>query len=318
MDRFEPPTYTAATRPGIEEDIIKILGASGSGYKNYVTTLGDIHDGLAIDLSQFNSIDTTAETVAVGAGVKIDDIIGHIYSAGILLQTGNAFGPGVIGVTLGGGVGRLTGVYGLMIDDLASQDSSSNFLGKSVARANFGIITSAPCNLHPLSNDGNIFTADLIFPANMTSDFFKTVESLNGNMPAEMSGIATIIYDNSTNQTQLMTNWVYVGTEGGARTALAPIFDFDPPYSSVSVIPWNLLINSTFNGFGTTVCQEGFIRDMYSANLKNYNASTFDTIIDKMSGFFDEYPGGRSNALQYEIYPNQAMAVVSADETAWP
>jgi hypothetical protein len=239
----------------------------------------------------------------------------------------------MIGVTLGGGIGRFTGFYGLMIDALvsvrivtangtlleASETSNPDlFWGIRGAGANFGIITSATYNLHPLPNEGNIFTIDLIFPANMTSEFFKAVETFNGSMPKEMAGIAIMTFDAATNQSEMLNNWIYVGNEADARRVLAPILDLNPPYSVGKMVTSNLLINSTFNGFGAVVCEEGVIRDIYSTGLKNYSASTWSTAFEKMSEFFLNYPGGRSSALQFELYPNQAMSAVSADATAWP
>lgn len=37
-----------------------------------------------------------------------------------------------------------------------------------------------------------------------------------------------------------------------------------------------------------------------------------------MQQYFANYPGGRNSALQFELFPNQAMAAVSSNETAFP
>jgi FAD/FMN-containing dehydrogenase len=236
-------------------------------------------------------------------------------------------------VTLGGGVGRFTGMYGLMIDALASvrivtasgevveasKDTNWDlFWGVLGAGANFGIITSATFNLNDLPNGGNIYTTDMIFPANQTAAFFEAVETFSGTLPAELAGIAIMSYDSTTSESEMMTNWIYVGSEADAESVLAPITALNPSYHTSEVVAWNKLINSTFNNFGALVCEAGAIRDIYSTNLKNYSASTWSAAFSKMSDFFDNYPNGRSSALQFELYPNQAMNAVSADSTAWP
>ncbi|TIC99758.1 FAD-linked oxidoreductase afoF [Colletotrichum higginsianum] len=341
---FNPPTYTAAISPATEKDVIKIVNLAASnnipflatgGRHGYTTTVGDLDNGLAIDLSLLNDIKINKgqKTLTVGPGVRVNEILDLVHKAGFFLQTGTAYCPSVIGVALGGGVGRFTGLYGLMIDDLVSvrivtangtvleaskKTNADLFWGIRGAGANFGIITSATFNVHPLLNKGNIFTTDLIFPANMTSAFFKAVETYSGRMPAEMAGIAIQVYDPAVGQSQVMTNWIYVGPEADARRVLAPILDLRPPYAVSSNVPANKLINSTFSGFGAAVCQEGVIRDIYSVNVRNYSAATWDKTFEKMARFFEDHPGGRGSALQYELYPNQAMASVSKDATAWP
>ncbi|TGJ85551.1 hypothetical protein E0Z10_g3189 [Xylaria hypoxylon] len=344
---FDAPTYKAAIQPATEGDVIKAVNlathfkipflATG-GRHSYTTTLGKLHDGLAIDLSQLNSvkIDEVAETVTVGPGVIIDDILDPLFHAGFMIQTGTAFCPAVIGVTIGGGVGRFTGIFGLMLDALvsvkivtaagsfieASQTSNPElFWAIRGAGANFGIITSATYRVHPLSkvpNNGNIFSVDFVFPKNMSSPFYKAVQSLNNKLPPELAGISFINYNSATNQAQVASNWVYIGTEKKARQALAPIFELDVAPTSAKTVPWNKLINSTFNNSVAGICQPGVLRDLYSNNFKNYSAATYNSLFDKMSKFYDKYPGGRNSALQLEFYPNQAMKRVPITATAWP
>ncbi|KAI5918413.1 hypothetical protein F4810DRAFT_576182 [Camillea tinctor] len=341
---FDPPTYTAAISPGTEEDVIKLVNLARSndipflatgGRHGYTTTIGDLHDGLAIDLSNLNSysIDSDAGTLTAGAGVRVNTIMDPVYEAGYFLQTGTAYCPGLIGVTLGGGIGRFTGLYGLMIDALvsvrivtangtlieASESSNSDlFWGIRGAGANFGIITEATFQLNPVPNGGNIFTSDLIFPANMTNEFFQAVESYNNVFPAEMAGIVIMSWDDTSNSTVLLTNWIYVGSEDDARSALAPILNLSPPYLTTQMVTANKLINSTFNNFAAAICTEGVIRDIHSTNLKNHNATTWQSTFEQVADFFESHPGARSGAVQYELYPNQAMNAVSSDATAWP
>ncbi|RWA08729.1 hypothetical protein EKO27_g6368 [Xylaria grammica] len=342
---FEAPTYQAALQPATEADVIKAVKlatrfnipflATG-GRHSYTTTLGKLHDGLAIDLSQLDTveIDKVAETVTVGPGVIINDILDPLFDAGFIIRT--AFCPGVIGVTIGGGVGRFAGIFGLMLDALvsvrivtatgnlieASQTSNPElFWAIRGAGANFGIITSAIYKVHPLSkvpNDGRIFTVDFQFPNNMSSPFYKAVESLNDKLPPELAGLSFVNYNSTTNQAQVVSNWVYLGTEKNAREALAPIFELNVAPTSAKIVTWNKLINSPFNNDVATLCQRGGLRDIYSANFRNYSAATYDTLFDKMSKFYDKYPGGRNSALQLEFYPNQAMKRVPTTATAWP
>lgn len=121
----------------------------------------------------------------------------------------------MIGVTLGGGVGRFEGEYGLVIDALesvrmvtatgtlveASRTCNPDlFWAIRGAGANFGIITSATYKVHRYMNDGNVYLVDFTFPSNLSSSYSKVAESLQSNLNPKLAGNAFIIYNAATNQ----------------------------------------------------------------------------------------------------------------------
>lgn len=106
---FEEPTYKAAVRPGTELDVRTAVSVSHAskndrakptkvsiatlnsipflatgGKHGYSTSFGELGDGLAIDLSNFNTInvDKNASTVTIGGGVRFSDIFDPLYAAG--------------------------------------------------------------------------------------------------------------------------------------------------------------------------------------------------------------------------------------------
>ncbi|KAI1660864.1 FAD-binding domain-containing protein [Daldinia decipiens] len=340
---FSAPTYSAAVSPGTEEDLVRIVKLATThkipflatgGRHGYTTTLGRLHNGLAIDLSHFNSLNlnTTAQTLTVGPGVRVGDIFDPLYNAGFEIQTGSASCPSLIGVTLGGGVGRYQGVYGLITDALvsvrivtasgdivhASKDFNSDlFWAIRGAGANFGIIISATYGLHPLIDDGDVFTVEYIIPKERSSEYFRTIESMSP-LPAELASIMLINSNATTNKTQVQSQWTYKGREDKARAALAPILSLDLEVTRMAIDPWNRLIDNAFGGIMDSICRANITRDLYSWNMKNYSASTYDASFAKMDAYFAKYPGGRNSVLQFEFFPNQAMAAIPSDETAFP
>ena len=58
------------------------------GRHGYTTTLGDLQQGLAIDLGQFKtySIDSAAGTVTVGGAATIADFQDALYEAGYMIR----------------------------------------------------------------------------------------------------------------------------------------------------------------------------------------------------------------------------------------
>jgi hypothetical protein len=113
--------------------------------------------------------------------------------------------------------------------------------------------------------------------------------------------------------------WVYKGPEDQARALLTPIFDLDLLVTAVDVVKWNVLIGSAFGGnVMDAICAGNITRDLYSWNMKNYSAASYSAAFTKMHEYFTNYPGGRNSVLQYELFPNQAMAAVPAKDTAFP
>jgi hypothetical protein len=119
-------------------------------------------------------------------------------------------------------------------------------------------------------------------------------------------------------QVQLAANWVYIGPEEEGRKVLAPILALNPVSSSINMVAWNILIASIGDHFDQLGCTPEVIRDLYNLNLRNYSADTFQSSFTKMAQFFADNPGGRNSNLLFEFFPNQAMAAVPADETAYP
>ncbi|KAK0622036.1 hypothetical protein B0T17DRAFT_609009 [Bombardia bombarda] len=342
---YSAPTYSAAISPGTEEDARKVVKlavksnvsflATG-GRHGYTTTLGRMQDGLAIDMSKFKSVvvNKAAKTLTIGAGVRTGEVIEPLWAAGLQLPTGSASCPGLVGVTLGGGVGRFMGIFGLVLDSLVSvrlitaggqlitvsrTENANLFWGLRGAGANFGVVTSATFKVYPLINGGNLLSAEMVFPASQSAAYFNLVESYNGRLPKELAGITIVSWDAASNSTVVQVNWVYAGPEAAGRAAMAPFIALNPPILYVNVVPWNLLI-ATAGGGGVdkAVCQDNIPRDLYSLNLRRFHAPTYISSFAKMDAFFQQNPGGRSSILQFEFFPNQAVIAVPANDTAYP
>lgn len=121
----------------------------------------------------------------------------------------------MVGITLGGGVGRFTGIYGLVADALVSvrlvnangdvvevSDTSHPDLFWAIrgAGANFGVVTSVTYRLHERCSEmGEVTNIDMIFPAEMSSAYFKALESY-GAMPERLASVSVIHYSQDTNK----------------------------------------------------------------------------------------------------------------------
>ncbi|BBY67194.1 FAD-binding oxidoreductase [Mycolicibacterium helvum] len=132
-----------------------------------------IDDGLVIDVSALKSVtvDGTARTATVGAGLNQLEAVIELGTAGFVAPTGTEGTVGLAGATLGGGFGLLTRCYGMASDNLLSAevvvasadggaqvvlaDEQTNpdllWALRGAGNGNFGIVTSLTYGIHPLT-----------------------------------------------------------------------------------------------------------------------------------------------------------------------
>ncbi|KAI0550085.1 FAD-binding domain-containing protein [Xylaria curta] len=341
---FDEPTYAAAISPATEGDVVqavKIATSNGipflatGGRHGYTTTLGNLKNGLALDLSQFNTVevDKTAGTLTVGGAVRVSQIYDPVYEAGYELQVGTASCPGLVGLTLGAGVGPWAGVHGLLLDALlsyrvvtangsaitVSESSHSDlFWAMRGAGANFGVVVSATYQLQPQTNKGQILAADFIIPAGKNGSYFKLLQSYNGGSLPENLSISSFMTWNATlNAAQVSGTWAYLGPKEAGLKAFQPLLDLKPIIST-AVYPYNTIIQSVAGGADAFICLDGGIHDVYTVNARNLSASTYTSVFGQFSTLLANYPEFQGSVIQVAVFPNNAAMAVPDASTAYP
>ncbi|KAI1142783.1 FAD-binding domain-containing protein [Hypoxylon sp. FL0543] len=340
---YKAPKFVAVATPKNEEEVVKIVKAARAsnipflataGRHGYVTTLGKLDGGLAIDLSLINtvSIDKAAATVTVGAGTKLGDVTVPVDEAGFELPVGSCPGVGIVGVTIGAGVGLFQGLYGLIIDSLLSvrlikadgevveaseKINPDLFWAIRGAGANFGIITSATYKLHKPVNNAQVFTADAIFPASAKSAYFDVLQSFENKMPAELAMATLIVWDPNSESTQILSTFIYSGTEESARQVLAPFFELSPPVVRAGSCPYSQVQQTILFGSFTT-SPSGNIHDIFTVNVRRFAAETLKSTFDKFDAFYKAHPAARTSVAVLETFSNKAVAAVPDETTAYP
>ncbi|HEV2240126.1 MAG TPA: FAD-binding oxidoreductase, partial [Streptosporangiaceae bacterium] len=142
--------------------------SGGHGYGGW----SSVSNGLVADVTPMSSFavgtgPAGAGTVRVGAGTFLIDLYDDLSSRGLAIPGGSCPTVGIAGLTLGGGVGVLSRIYGLTSDNLVSvqivtadgivrtcdaQTNSDLFWAcRGGGGGNFGIATSFTLRTHPLS-----------------------------------------------------------------------------------------------------------------------------------------------------------------------
>lgn len=137
-----------------------------------------VDGGLVIDVSRMKSaeIDAAARTATVGAGINQLEAVTTLGNAGFAAPTGIEGTVGLVGATLGGGLGPLTRLHGMASDNLvaaevvvasadggaaviiADEENNPDLLWalRGAGNGNFGIVTSLTYKIHPLTRTTHI------------------------------------------------------------------------------------------------------------------------------------------------------------------
>ncbi|KAI0396108.1 FAD-binding domain-containing protein [Xylariaceae sp. FL0594] len=341
---LDSPTYLAAVSPATEADIKQLLQLATSnnipflvsgGRHGFTSTLGQLQAGLAIDLSRMNdvTVNKSAGTMTVGGGTRLRDIYDPVYEAGYELPIGTCSCPGIVGVTLGAGIGPWAGVHGFIIDTLlamvvltangtvvhaAKHSHSDLFWALRGAGANFGVVLSATYQLQPQINNGKLLVAELVIPAEKAATYFDLLKSYESTQPPALSLSSFINFNSTTNQTQVAANWAYIGPEDEGLEAFQPVLSLDPIVRNIQTYQWNNVIRTVSGGIDDFLCTDNLTRITNGANARVISPSTYMDVFQKTATFFANYPAARYSEIELVMYPTQAAAAVPDNDTAYP
>ncbi|KFA60106.1 hypothetical protein S40285_09442 [Stachybotrys chlorohalonatus IBT 40285] len=340
---FSQPTYVAAISPINEDDVVRAVRfarannieflATG-GRHGYVPGFGRLQRGLAIDLSNLNSvyINETAETMTIGGGVRARDVTGPVSAAGFELPLGGCSCPGFVGVTIGGGITNWLGIHGLIIDVLQSvrlvtadgriviaseTENAELFWGIRGAGSNFGIIVEATYRLSRPTNNNEILIVDTAFPAYMNVSYYNALAELLARPDARLTTNSLVNYNPEYNMTMIMGNFHWLGPHDEGMALLAPLLDLQPVLLETHTVPWNEFHHATLYGRDAQNCIPGTIRLPYGAMTRNVSVPTLLRSFERISRMFNEFPGTRGSALVYHSYAPEAAQSFPDESTAY-
>ena len=201
------------------------------------------NDGLMIDLSKMTGIrvDPAERTVRAQGGTKWRAFDHETQAFGLATPGGTDYDTGIGGLTLGGGIGWLSGKYGLSSDNLISADvvtADGRFQTASAAQntdlfwalrgggGNFGIVTSFEYQLHPVGP--TVLAGSVVFPFDKAKEFHRLIRDFSSDMPDEMN-IITFIHTLPEGEKACSVLLCYHGSIEEGERVLQPIREFGPP-----------------------------------------------------------------------------------------
>jgi FAD/FMN-containing dehydrogenase len=181
------------------------IGAQGTGHT--AEPLGDLSDTLLVRTGAMNevSIDVERRTARVGAGALWGDLVRPASDLGLAARHGSAPTVGIVGYSLGGGVGWYSRKHGLQCNAVtaielvdaegvarridAGQDPEL-FWAMRGAAGDFGIVTALEFELLPIPE---LFAGALFFPIERAADVFHAWRAFTATAPGEVTSLARLM-----------------------------------------------------------------------------------------------------------------------------
>lgn len=151
------------------------------------------------------TVDPAARKARVGGGVRWERVLPQTVPHGLAPLNGNSPNVGVVGYTLGGGIGPLGRQYGFAADrvrrvDLVTADGQLRqvtadtepelFWAVRGGKGNFGVVTGLEFELVPVSR---LYGGGLFFPAEATADVLHAYNEWVPSTPEELTSAVLLI-----------------------------------------------------------------------------------------------------------------------------
>jgi len=251
-------------------------------------------DSLLILTSRLASVevDPEARVARVGAGVLWHHVLAVTAQYGLAPLLGSSPHVGVVGYSLGGGIGWLVRRYGLAADSVravelvtadgvlrrASADENADlFWGLRGGGGNFGVVTALEFELYPVAT---LYGGHLLYPADRIGDVLRFFRQWTATTPAALtSSLAVIKFpplpalpEHLRGRTVVIVRAAYAGPAAAGAALLQPWLDWqtplennfrEMPFSEVGTISNDPVAPSA--GYGTNVMFDALSDDALDA-----------------------------------------------------
>ncbi|GLI81488.1 hypothetical protein PoHVEF18_009869 [Penicillium ochrochloron] len=250
------------------------------------------------------------------------------------IATGSCSCVGLLGGSLGGGVGRLSGLHGLVLDSLISvrlmlpnttiitaskTENEDIFWGIRGAGFNFGYVLNATYRIYDQIPNGLHLNADFKFPISQVQSYYERLDEIAKSQPKELSILTLFNYDADLNETIITANAVYAGPEAEGRAAVQFLLDQNPLVSNITTVPWNNLLDTVGFGFtGPAICMRGNRRSQWVIGVNRLDPDAYTTASGIFQDMITRYPATLDSSIDVQLLPTQGIIAVPDNETAYP
>jgi FAD/FMN-containing dehydrogenase len=240
-----------ASREGVR------IAAQRTGHN--AAPLGDLRGTILLKTSTMNGADVDAEArrARVGAGAQWQDVVPGASELGLAALHGSAPDIGIVGYSLGGGVGWYARKLGLAANSVtaielvtadgghvrASADEEPElFWALRGGGGNFGVVTAMEFALHEVPE---IYAGVLFFPFDRAAEVLQAWREWTETVPDEVTSVGRIMQfpplelvpEPLRGRSFSLVEATFMGSEAAGRELLGPLRDLGPEMDTFEVVP---------------------------------------------------------------------------------
>ncbi|KAL8767029.1 MAG: hypothetical protein Q9194_006104 [Teloschistes cf. exilis] len=324
---YQRPSFIAGIKVAAEDDVVEVVNyararripfMARTGGHSLTTSPRRIQDGLVIDMRGLNSVryDVAKQQMTIGGGVTTGEFANATFSRGMEVIVGPCPCTGVMGISLGAGIGRLQGKYGYLNDNMvairlllangtiitASEDENKDiFWAVRGAGHNFGIALEATFQVYPQENNGEHYVVDFEFELDRLEELFRMVNDVSSPMPQELAIFV-------------------IGRKRGATGGVSGRLNMTSAELTI-VLQLKPTINVNLVYSGPRVDAQPSSQhtmNFYAANVRKYDIPTMRSFFDGWKQMNEVYEGHAMFSVMFESFPRQGVRAKKDDATAYP
>ena len=248
-------------------DVVAVVGyardnglhVTTQGTGHFANTIASFDDTILLKTSRLRDveIDPEAQTARVEAGVLWEEVSLAAAEHGLAALAGSSPDVGVVGYTLGGGLGWLARRYGLAANSVlavelvtadgrrvrADRDNEPDlFWAVRGGGGSFGIVTAIEFALYPVPK---VYAGVLFFPFERASEILNAWRQWAENTPREVTSVGRLmqfpplpqIPEAVRGQSFVIVEATYIGDEEDGAALLAPLRELGPVMDTFATIP---------------------------------------------------------------------------------
>lgn len=284
--------------------------------------------GLTIDLSGMRAVkvDKDSKLIVAQGGCLWEDVDNAAIEKGLATVGGTVNHTGIGGLTLGGGMGWLTGLYGTVVDNLveakvvvadgrilsvSENENADLFWAIRGAGHNFGVAVEFTLRGYDQTNE--IYAGGLVFtPEKLTS----LVEGFNTRMETsepQAAGILLFAKPPGMPVAVVVANLFYNGDEAAARDYFKFLFDLEPVAITAQMMPYNHL-----NGMMNPMATHGRRKALKAVTVTNHvNVAFVQELYNDYAQQVEKNPDMSASFVGVEFHDLSRMQSVPLESMAF-
>jgi hypothetical protein len=268
--RLEPrrrPRPAAVVYPESVDDVVAIVAfARSRGFRlttqstgHFASTLDSFDDTILVKTSRLRGleIDLEARTARVEAGVLWGEVSLAAAEHGLAALSGSSPDVGVVGYTLGGGLGWLARRYGLAANSVLAvelvtadgrrvrtdpDNEPDLFWAVRGGGGSFGIVTAIEFSLYPVPE---VYAGVLFFPFERAAEILNAWREWVDSTPVELTSVGRLmqfppipdIPEPLRGRSFAIVEATYIGREEDGAALLQPLRELGPAMDTFGMIP---------------------------------------------------------------------------------